>query len=130
MTWLLPRVVGLGRATETAQLARWFTAETALRWGPASETTDTGKALARAIETAQEITTPYSIVGASRQLLQASYSRDLVGRLDAEATAQGVARLGPDFHEVREAFREGRRLHFTPKSHGQTRKQRATGSTS
>src|SRR6516225_6768593 len=55
LTWLLPRVVGLGRANELALLARDITAPEALQWGLVNRVCDDGTALESATAIARDI---------------------------------------------------------------------------
>ncbi|MGM5069120.1 enoyl-CoA hydratase/isomerase family protein [Rhodococcus qingshengii] len=118
LTWLLPRMIGTGRAMEMSLLAQKIPSTLAHQWGLVNEVTAAGDALTRATEVARTLSALPSIVGTTRTLLHTSHSRDLASHLDAEASAQGIAQHSEDFQEVRAAFREGRKPNFerSPKS--------------
>ncbi|KAA9160501.1 2-(1,2-epoxy-1,2-dihydrophenyl)acetyl-CoA isomerase [Amycolatopsis acidicola] len=111
-TWLLPRVVGAGRAADMALRGRPVRADEALRWGLVTEVADGDKVLARAVEIAAEIAALSTSVGTTRGLLNGSFSRELAEQLGEEAIAQGNAQHGPDYQEARRAFAEKRAPRF------------------
>lgn len=112
-TWLLPRTVGMTRASEIALLARKITSSEALQWSLVNEVVDNPNVVDRALEVAEQLAQLAASVGATKTLLRDSHHRELADQLDAEATAQGLAQHSPDFIEVRAAFREKRAPSFT-----------------
>jgi 2-(1,2-epoxy-1,2-dihydrophenyl)acetyl-CoA isomerase len=111
-TWLLPRVVGAGRAAEMALLGRSVTAAEARAWGLANEVTRTDDVRDRALEVAQELAALSESVSTTRHLLHRSFDRSLSDQLDSEATEQGRAQHGADYREARRAFTEKRAPRF------------------
>jgi len=111
-TWLLPRIVGAGRAAEIALLGRRVNATQAESWGLVNEIVAPEDLLARACEVAGEIAALSASTSAIRTLLRTSWDADLDGQLDAEATAQGEAHLHPHYAEARQAFNEKRAPRF------------------
>jgi enoyl-CoA hydratase/carnithine racemase len=111
--WLLPRIVGLGRATELLMTGDFISAEEAQRIGlynrivqdeelmPAATTF--AEALARGPSFALEIT---------KDALNREAHMDLASALEAEAQIQASLMLHPDFREAFEAFRQKRPARF------------------
>jgi len=111
-TWLLPRIVGGGRAAELALLGRPVAAEEALSWGLVSRVTNGDDVVAVAEEVAQELAGLSSSVGATKRALQAVWTAGLTEQLEREATLQGEAQQHPDYAEARAAFQEKRPPRF------------------
>ncbi len=103
--WLLPRIVGLGRATELLMTGDFISADEAFRIGlynrvvADGELADTARAfaekLARGPGFAQEIT---------KDALNREAHMDLAAALEAEAQIQASLMTHPDFREAYEAF--------------------------
>ncbi|MEV6985917.1 enoyl-CoA hydratase-related protein [Sphaerisporangium sp. NPDC051017] len=111
-TWLLPRVVGTGRAAEMMLSGRRVTADEALAWGLVNEVIPAVEVRERTVALAHSLAALSSSVGAARHLLYRGLGSGLNDQLDAEARAQGVAQHGPDFQEARNAFAEKRTPRF------------------
>jgi enoyl-CoA hydratase/carnithine racemase len=111
--WLLPRLVGLGRATELLMTGDFISADEAHRIGlynrvvPAEELMPAARAfaetLARGPSFALEIT---------KDALNREAHMDLAAALEAEAQIQASLMLHPDFREAFEAFRDKRPARF------------------
>lgn len=111
--WLLPRLVGLGRASELLMAGEFITADEAHRIGlynrvvPGEELLDAATAfagtLARGPSFALEIT---------KDALNREAHMDLASALEAEAQIQAALMLHPDFREAFEAFRDKRPARF------------------
>jgi enoyl-CoA hydratase/carnithine racemase len=111
--WLLPRIVGLGRATEILMTGEFVNADEAYRIGLYNEVVAAGvlaetvraraEALARGPSFALEIT---------KDALNREAHMDLVSALESEAQIQASLMLHPDFREAYEAFREKRPAKF------------------
>ena len=103
--WLLPRIVGLGRATELLMTGDFITADEALRIGlynrvvPDGELTATARSFAETLAAgpsfAHEIT---------KEALNREAHMDLGAALEAEAQIQASLMTHPDFREAYEAF--------------------------
>lgn len=112
--WLLPRIVGLGRATELLMGGTFITADEAYRIGlynalvepdALADTARTrAEALARGPSFALEIT---------KDALNRESHMDLVSALESEAQIQAALMLHPDFKEAYEAFRDKRPARFS-----------------
>jgi enoyl-CoA hydratase/carnithine racemase len=107
--WMLPRIVGLGKASELLMTGEFIGAEEAHRIGlynrvvPLDElqgaARDLAEKLARGPSFALEIT---------KDSLNREASMDLAGALEAEAQIQAALMLHPDFRESYDAFVEKR----------------------
>jgi enoyl-CoA hydratase/carnithine racemase len=112
--WLLPRIVGFGRATELLMGGAFITADEAYRIGlynavvepeALADTARTrAEALARGPSFALEIT---------KEALNREAHMDLATALEAEAQIQAALMLHPDFKEAYEAFRDKRAARFS-----------------
>ncbi len=112
--WLLPRIVGFGRATELLMGGAFITADEAYRIGlynavvepeALADTARTrAEALARGPSFALEIT---------KAALNREAHMDLATALEAEAQIQAALMLHPDFKEAYEAFRDKRAARFS-----------------
>lgn len=92
LTWFLPRIIGLGRATQLFFSAGTLDAEQAVRSGLAPHVSD--DPLAEALRYADHVASfPTYGVGVSKDLISASASASLRGHLDAEARAQVIGAL-------------------------------------
>ncbi len=111
--WVLPRMVGLGRATEIVMSGRKVAAGESLEIGLCSKVSASGQALSEALEWAEWLCEgPTSAYGANRRLLYETTSLGFAEGLAAEAASQG--RLGESalFGEGVAAFREKRKADF------------------
>jgi 2-(1,2-epoxy-1,2-dihydrophenyl)acetyl-CoA isomerase len=112
-TWLLPRLVGYGRAMELLATGRMVSADEALRIGmvdrvvPAAELANETTALARAIADGP----PIAIAGIKRAL-QAAERNDLRAQLDLESQHQLDCFRSQDAAEGLAAFFEKRGATF------------------
>ena len=112
--WLLPRLVGFGRATELLMGGAFITADEAYRIGLynaivepdvlAEMARTRAEALARGPSLALEIT---------KDALNREAHMDLASALESEAQIQAALMLHPDFKEAYEAFRDKRTARFS-----------------
>ena len=113
-TFLLPRVVGFGRATELLMLGDTIDAETAERYGlayrvvPADGLADEARLLARRLAEG-----PAQALGMTKRMLNNEWGMDLVSALEAEAQAQALLLMAEDHREFYRAFTEKRPPRFT-----------------
>lgn len=113
--YLLPRVVGLGRATELLMTGRVVLPDEAERIGLVSEVVEPEMLDARARALAEELSRgPSFSLGMTKELLNNALSLDLFSAIDAEARAQTICMLADDFKEFHASFVEKR----TPKFRG------------
>jgi enoyl-CoA hydratase/carnithine racemase len=112
--YLLPRLVGLGRATELLMLGGTVDADRALEIGLASDIVDDDELQARAEELARKLADGPSLAYAStKMLLSRELDMDLAGSLELEAMTQALLMKSEDHAEFYAAFREGRAPKWT-----------------
>lgn len=111
--WLLPRLIGLGAATEILLSGRSVTAAEAAGLGMINAIDDDPLALARewARNLARNVS-PSSVAAMKKQLLAASAS-SLGEAVEASSAAMRTSFSGPDLAEAMTAKREGRPPNFT-----------------
>jgi enoyl-CoA hydratase/carnithine racemase len=110
---LLPRLVGLSKATELLYTGDFITAEEAYRIGlynrvvPASELASETGALAAKLARG-----PAFALSMTKEMLDRELDVSLDTALEWEAQAQAVCMQHPDYREAYEAFTEKREPHF------------------
>jgi enoyl-CoA hydratase/carnithine racemase len=103
--WLLPRLVGLGRATELLMTGDFITAEEALRIGLCNRVVADGEALTAATALARQLARgPSRALAATKDALNREADLDFQSALEAEAELQASLMTQPDFREAYEAF--------------------------
>ncbi|ADB50583.1 enoyl-CoA hydratase family protein [Conexibacter woesei] len=108
--YLLPRIVGLGRATELLMLGDKLDAETALRIGLASELVDDDELAGRTSALARRLADgPALAYATTKSLIAKEQDMDLAGAIELEAVTQALLMTSHDHHEFLDAWREGRR---------------------
>jgi len=108
-TWLLPRVVGPGRARELLILGRRLSGSEATEWGMADTAVDGAEVYATADELARKLADgPTVAIGLTKSLLNASYTQPLAQQLADEAFAMELSCRSPDFREGLAAFAQRR----------------------
>jgi enoyl-CoA hydratase/carnithine racemase len=112
--WLLPRIVGLGRATELLMTGAFITAEEAHRIGLYNAIVES-ETLAEAARTRAETLArgPSFALEITKDALNREAHMDLTAALEAEAQIQAALMLHPDFKEAYEAFRDKRPARFS-----------------
>lgn len=113
--WLLPRVIGWGRATELLMTGDFIDADEAYRIGLYNRVVARGTDV---VAEAQSLATrlaagPSEALAVTKAALNAETSMDLDRALDAEARAQADCMRHPNFKEAYAAFREKRKPRFT-----------------
>ena len=107
--YLLPRVVGLGRATELLMLGDKVTAQRALEIGlatevvPGDELNDRATALARRLADG-----PALAYATTKTLISRELDMDLSGAIELEASTQALLMVSEDHHEFYEAWSQQR----------------------
>lgn len=113
-TFMLPRLVGLHRATVMTMLAEKMTAEQARDWGLVYMVTEPEALLETAVGTARQLATqPTHGLGLIKRGFNASLGVDLDAQLDYEEELQREAGGTADYAEGVHAFLEKRRPVFT-----------------
>jgi enoyl-CoA hydratase/carnithine racemase len=111
--WLLPRLVGLGRATELLMTGDFITADEAQRIGLYNRVVADGEALAAAQAFAGKLAQgPSFALEITKDSLNREAHMDLAGALEAEAQVQAALMTHADFREAYEAFRAKRTPRF------------------
>ncbi|MCV7102828.1 enoyl-CoA hydratase/isomerase family protein [Mycobacterium palustre] len=104
LTWLLPRVIGLGRANEMALLGGRLSATEARDWGLVNKLSEDGEALADAVAMARRFAELSVSVATIKQAHHRALESDFVSQLTYEADTQGWLQQQPDFGEATQAF--------------------------
>ncbi len=112
--YLLPRLVGLGRATELLVLGDEVTSERALEIGLATEVVDDDDLPAAASGLARRLAEgPALAYSTTKLLLTRELDLDLGGAIELEALAQALLMKSDDFGEFYAAWSEGRKPAWT-----------------
>jgi enoyl-CoA hydratase len=115
VSWLLPRIVGLGHASEMLLTGRLVDAEEAARIGLVNRVVDAGALLDAAFAVAAEIAanSPFG-VRLTKQVLQSNVDApSLEAAMALENRNQTIALRTDDMAEALAAFREGRPARWT-----------------
>jgi enoyl-CoA hydratase/carnithine racemase len=111
--WLLPRIVGLGRATELLMSGDFISADEAARIGLYNRVLPDGEVSAAARAYAAKLSQgPAFALEITKDALNREAAMDLPAALEAEAQIQASLMLYPDFREAYEAFRDKRQARF------------------
>jgi enoyl-CoA hydratase/carnithine racemase len=111
--WLLPRIVGLGRATELLMTGDFITAEEALRIGLYNRVVADGELAATARAFAETLAAgPSRALEITKDALNREAHMDLPSALEAEAQIQALLMTHADFREAYDAFVAKRRPRF------------------
>jgi enoyl-CoA hydratase/carnithine racemase len=111
--YLLPRIVGMGKATELVYFGDAIDAQEAYRIGLANRVVAGEKLLEEAYALARRLRDgPLYALGVTKELLNFEAATDLETALEIEAMAQARCMETPDFHEGYSAFVEKRPLKF------------------
>jgi enoyl-CoA hydratase/carnithine racemase len=114
--YLLPRVVGMGRAFELLLLGDIIDATTAERYGlvnrvvPHDELLTTAHTIARRLAQG-----PTFAISMTKHMINAELSMDLVSAIEAEAQAQALMLMGEDHRRFFEAFQAKEKPKFIGK---------------
>src|SRR5262249_41108040 len=103
--FLLPRVVGLGRAAELLMLGDTIDAPTAERWGLLNKVVPSEELAASAQVIAERLARgPTFALAMTKEMLDREASLSLEDAIEAEAQAQAICMQTHDFREAYEAF--------------------------
>ena len=113
-SWLLPRIVGLGRATELLMTGDFIDAKRALEIGLYQRVVPGEQLLAEATALAARLARgPAPALAVTKAALDLEFTMTLDQALRYEADAQAELMLHPNFREAYEAFRDKRDARFT-----------------
>jgi enoyl-CoA hydratase/carnithine racemase len=112
-SWMLPRLVGLGRATELLMTGDFISAEQALAIGLYQRVVPAERLLPEATGFAERLGRgPGPALAITKQALDAEATMDLERALAHEAEVQAALMEHPNFREAYEAFRAKREPAF------------------
>ena len=104
--YLLPRVVGLARATELLMLGEKVSAEEALRIGLVNKVVAPESLLAEARALAARLAAgPSFAIGMTKTLLNQELDTDFASAIEAEAQGQAICMQAPAFRAAYDAFK-------------------------
>lgn len=111
--WLLPRLVGLGHATELLMLGDFISAQRAVEIGLYNRVVAGERLMAEAGELAARLAKGPSVaLGVTKEALNQEAAMDLVSAMEYEARTQAECMQNPNFREAYEAFRTKRETRF------------------
>jgi enoyl-CoA hydratase/carnithine racemase len=111
--YLLPKVVGLSKATELLLLGDAVDAEAAARMGLANRVVPDAELMDAAMEWARRLAEgPTLAISMTKRMLQNELNMDLASAVEAEAQAQALLLQGKDHRAFYEAFKEKRKPRF------------------
>ena len=103
--YLLPRIVGMGRASELLLLGDTIDAPTAERYGLVNRVVPHVELMGAARDWAERLAAgPSLAIGMTKRMLTNEMSMDLVAAIEAEAQAQALLLMGEDHRIFYEAF--------------------------
>lgn len=112
-TFMLPRLIGWGRAVELSMLAERLPAEQALEWGLVNRVFDDNDALmAGAMDIAKRLASGPRSLALIRRAYWNTWQNSFEQQLELEAQLQGEAGASNDFKEGVSAFLEKRDAQF------------------
>lgn len=112
--YLLPRVVGLGRAYELLLLGDTIDAATAERYGLVNRVVPHDEVLSATMEWARRLASgPTQALAMTKRMLNNELGMDLVSAIEAEAQAQALLLLGNDHRAFYDAFMAKQKPTFT-----------------
>ena len=113
VAWLLPRIVGLGRATELLMTGEFIDAATAERIGLYNRVVENDRVLEEARAFAERLARGPSFgLDITKDALNREASMDLASALQYEAQVQAGCMEHPNFREAYEAFKAKRDANF------------------
>jgi enoyl-CoA hydratase/carnithine racemase len=130
-SFLLPRIVGRGRAAELLFFGDLIGAEEAFRIGLANKVVPVEETLSTALSWAERLAAgPAFAHRMTKQMLESEDGLTLAAAIEAEAQAQALCMAHPDFREAFDANREKRQPKFVGAEIVQGPKGATTGSSS
>ncbi len=111
--WLLPRIVGMGHATELLMTGDFISAQRAAEIGLYQRVVPVEQVLTEATALAARLARGPSVaLGVTKTALNDEAAMDLVSAMEYEAQAQARCMQNPNFREAYEAFRDKRDARF------------------
>lgn len=112
-SWILPRLIGMGRAMELSMLAERLPAEKAAKWGMINKAVEDNAVMDEATAYARRLADGPMALGLIRQMYWASLENSYAEQMQLESDLQKKAGLTRDHEEGVAAFREKRDAKFT-----------------
>jgi enoyl-CoA hydratase/carnithine racemase len=104
-SYLLPRIVGLSKATEMLYTGDFVSAAEAERIGLYNRVVPAGDLIATTREFAERLARgPAFALGKTKEMLNRELDMNLQTALESEAQAQAICMQHPDYREAYEAF--------------------------
>jgi enoyl-CoA hydratase/carnithine racemase len=114
--FLLPKVVGVARATEYLMLGDKISSEEALRVGLANKVVPLAKLEEETLALAKRLSESATLaLGLTKRLINNEWHMDIAGAIEQEATAQALMMMTEDHKEFHTAFSEKRQPKFKGK---------------
>lgn len=111
--FLLPKVVGLSKATEMLYTGDFISADEAAKVGLYNKVVSASELEAETMRLAEKLAAgPAFALGMTKTALNRELAMSLEAALDAESEAQAICMLSPDFREAYEAFKVKRAPQF------------------
>ncbi len=111
--FLLPKVVGLARATEMLMLGDKISAEDALRIGLANKVVELDELERESLALCERLASSATMaLGLTKRLINNEWHMDLTSAIEQEATAQALMLQSRDHREFHAAFSEKRKAKF------------------
>ncbi|QBD77838.1 enoyl-CoA hydratase family protein [Ktedonosporobacter rubrisoli] len=111
--YLLPRIVGMGRASELLLFGDTVDAATAERYGLVNRVVPHDELLSTALQWAKRLAQgPTVAISMTKRMLNHEQSMDLISALEAEAQAQALLLMGEDHRRFYEAFKAKEKPRF------------------
>ena len=115
-SWILPRLVGMQRATQMMMLGEKISADQAADWGMIYKVVEDDQLIAEATALAERLAKgPTQSLGSLRQTMRQGLSQSYAETLDAEARGQYIAGSSADAMEGITAFLQKRPTNFSGK---------------
>ncbi len=112
--YLLPRVIGQGRAFELLLLGDAVDAVTAERYGLVNRVVPHKEVVSAAMEWAKRLAAgPTLAISMTKRLINNEWNMDMVSAIESEAQAQALMLMGEDHRLFYEAFKEKVQPKFT-----------------
>jgi 2-(1,2-epoxy-1,2-dihydrophenyl)acetyl-CoA isomerase len=112
-TWLLPRLIGWGRAVELSMMAERLPSETAHEWGLVNRVVDDEQLMEEAMGIATRLANGPRSLGLIRKAYWETFSNSYAEQFQLEANLQRVAGASRDNREGVQAFLDKRKPNFT-----------------
>jgi enoyl-CoA hydratase/carnithine racemase len=111
--YLLPRVVGMGRAAEILMLGEVVEATAAERIGLANRVVPDEELLTASMAMARQLADgPSFALGSTKRMMENEWNMDLAAALEAEAQVQALMMMGEDHKAFYEAFKKKEKPEF------------------